>query len=802
MNFRFNSVSTGLIIVINLFISSCKTNTDQQVRLAGLQEPVEIVRDSWGINHIYAKNEHDLFYAQGYAAAKDRLFQFEIWRRQATGTVAEILGERELKRDIGTRLFKFRGDLNTEMNHYHDNGANIITAYTEGVNAYIEEALQQPENLPIEFKMLGITPKKWTPDVVISRHQGLLGNIGAELEIGMAVNKIGVEAVKELYWFHPKEPILEIDSAIDGSLLNDEILDVYRAYRRPVYFDKEDVVPAYRGTPTSTALLFNSETQEDSLSIGSNNWVVSGALTKDGNTIMANDPHRTIAVPSLRYMAHLVAPGWNVIGGGEPEIPGISIGHNEYGTWGLTVFSTDGEDLYVYDLNPENLNEYQYKGGWEAMETITETIPIKDKEPKKITLRYTRHGPVTFIDSVHHKAYAIRCAWLEPGGSPYLASLRMDQAKTWEEFREACNYSNIPGENMIWADKQGTIGWQAVGIAPIRKNFSGLVPVPGDGRYEWEGYLPIVEKPHDVNPQSGFIATANQNVTPASYDRWDAIGYSWSDPYRGQRVEEVLKAGTKFSIDEMMALQVDYLSVPARILVPMLARLSLEGKAAKARDLLLNWDHELLPNSIEAGIYVAFERELEKQAEAMFIPEDAKGIVSGIQMKRILDWMEHPEEKFGKNAAAARDRLLVSAFNTSISTLENTLGQEIEDWQYGQADYKHTYMKHALSDAVGKEWADSLDLGPLPRGGNGYTPGSTGNNNRQSSGASFRLIVSTGDWDTAVGTNSPGQSGDPASPFYSNLFEPWAKDQYFPVFYSREKIDSVSVQTVQYLPRR
>ncbi len=802
MNFRFNSVSTGLIIVLTLLISSCKTNTDQQVRLAGLQEPVEIVRDSWGINHIYAKNEHDLFFAQGYAAAKDRLFQFEIWRRQATGTVAEILGERELKRDIGTRLFKFRGDLNTEMNHYHDNGANIITAYTEGVNAYIEEALQQPENLPIEFKMLGITPKKWTPDVVISRHQGLLGNIGAELEIGMAVNKIGVEAVKELYWFHPKEPILAIDSAIDGSLFNDEILEVYRAYRRPVYFDKEDVVPAYRGIQTSTAFLLNTKTKEDSLSIGSNNWVVSGALTKDGNTIMANDPHRTIAVPSLRYMAHLVAPGWNVIGGGEPEIPGISIGHNEYGTWGLTVFSTDGEDLYVYDLNPENLNEYKYKGGWEAMETITETIPIKDKEPKKITLRYTRHGPVTYIDSVHHKAYAVRCAWLEPGGSPYLASLRMDQAKTWEEFREACNYSNIPGENMIWADKKGTIGWQAVGIAPIRKNFSGLVPVPGDGRYEWEGYLPIVEKPHDVNPQSGFIATANQNVTPDSYDRWDAIGYSWSDPYRGQRVEEVLKAGTKFSIDEMKALQVDYLSVPARILVPMLARLSLEGKAAKARDLLLNWDHKLVPNSVEAGVYVAFERELEKQAEAMFIPEDAKGIVSGIQMKRILDWMEHPEEKFGKNAAAARDRLLVSAFNTSISTLENTLGQEIEDWQYGQADYKHTYMKHALSDAVGKEWADSLDLGPLPRGGNGYTPGSTGSNNRQSSGASFRLIVSTGDWDTAVGTNSPGQSGNPASPFYSNLFEPWAKDQYFPVFYSREKIDSVSVQTVQYLPRR
>ncbi len=320
----------------------------------------------------------------------------------------------------------------------------------------------------------------------------------------------------------------------------------------------------------------NTETKVDSLSIGSNNWVVSGALTKDGHTLMANDPHRTIAVPSLRYMTHLVAPGWNVIGGGEPEIPGISIGHNEYGAWGLTVFRTDGEDMYVYDLNPENLNEYRYQGNWETMEVITESIPVKDQQPKEVSLKYTRHGPVTFIDSVHHKAYAVRCAWLEPGGSPYLASLRMDQAKTWEEFREACNYSHIPGENMIWADKKGNIGWQAVGIAPIRKNFSGLVPVPGDGRYEWDGYLPIVEKPHDVNPETGFIATANQNVTPETYDRWDAIGYSWSDPYRGQRVEEVLGSGKKFNMEEMMALQVDYVSLPARILVPMLAGLPLQ----------------------------------------------------------------------------------------------------------------------------------------------------------------------------------------------------------------------------------
>jgi len=784
-----------------LFVS-CRLSTSKQPEIAGLQQSVEILRDQWGINHIYAKNEHDLFFTQGYAAARDRLFQFEIWRRQATGTVAEILGERELKRDIGTRLFKFRGDLTEEMNHYHDRGADIITAYTDGVNAYIEEVLQHPEQLPIEFKILDMLPQKWTPDVVISRHQGLLGNIGAELEIGRTVAAIGVEAAKDLYWFHPKDPLLEIDPAIDKSLLKDDILELYEAYRKTVRFKESDVIPIYRNAKETAELLSIPEIKIDSLSIGSNNWVVGGALMKDGNTYMANDPHRTIAVPSLRYMAHLVAPGWDVIGGGEPEIPGISIGHNEYGAWGLTVFSTDGEDLYVYDLNPENLDQYKYQGNWETMKVISENIPVKGQEDVSVNLKYTRHGPVTMVDSVHYKAYAVRCAWLEPGGSPYLASLRMDQAKTWEEFRDACNYSNIPGENMIWADKEGNIGWQAVGIAPIRRNFSGLVPVPGDGRYEWDGYLPIIEKPNTLNPEKGYIATANQNVTPEDYEHWDAIGYSWSDPYRGERVDEVLGSGKKFTMEDMMGLQVDYLSIPAKTLVPLLAKLPLDGEAMEARDKLLSWNYKLLPNSVEAAIYVAFETQLKLLAEATFIPKQARSSVSRLQMKKIMDWITRPEDKFGAASVRSRDEFLISAFTNGIGYLQEILGDDMSQWQYGQEKYKHTFMTHALGRSVNTETATKLNLGPLPRGGNGYTPGSTGNNNRQSSGASFRMIVNTGNWDAAVGTNAPGQSGNPDSPFYDNLFEPWAKDQYFPVYYSRRKIDSVTVDKIVLRPKK
>lgn len=777
---------------------SCTPNDSDQLLVEGLGEPVEIVRDQWGINHIYAKNQKDLFFAQGYAAAKDRLFQFEIWRRQATGTVAEILGERELKRDIGTRLFKFRGDMAVELNHYHEDGVEIITSYTDGVNACIEEALKNPESLPIEFQLLGIVPEKWTPEVVISRHQGLLGNIGRELSTARAVAAIGVDKVKDLSWFHPKDPDLNMDPVINQELLSDDILELYNAYRRPVRFQKDDIQLAYQRSASTQKLLAQKE--EDPLAIGSNNWVVSGNKMADGNTYMANDPHRTIAVPSLRYMAHLVAPGWDVIGGGEPEIPGISIGHNQYGAWGLTVFSTDGEDLYVYDLNPDNLNQYRYNGAWKDMETIAETIKVKGQSDKMVDLRYTKHGPVAYVDSVNNKAYAVRCAWLEPGGSPYLASLRMDQSKTWEEFREACNYSHIPGENMIWADKEGNIGWQAVGIAPIRRNFSGMVPVPGDGRYEWDGYLPIIEKPNTYNPSEGYFSTANQNVTPDSYDRWDAIGFNWSDPYRGDRVREVLGTDQKLTMKDMKALQVDYLSNPARILVPLLQEQTLQGPPRDAAELLTDWDYRLEASSIPAAIYVAWENEIQSLAVEQFVPEAAKGIITRIQLKRIMDWITTPGERFGTNPERGRDEFIITAFESAIESLQETLGDDMNNWQYGQGKYKHSYIAHALGNVVDNATKATLDVGPLPRGGNSYTPGSTGSNLRQSSGASFRMIVNTGDWDAALGTNGPGQSGDPESPFYRNLFEPWANDEYFPVYYSRKKVDEYAAEKTTLAP--
>ncbi len=798
------------VLLFGFLFSNCVFSQETtQVNLDCLDKPVEILKDHWGISHIYAETEHDLFFAQGYSAARDRLFQFEIWRAQATGTVAEILGSRAVDRDHGTRLFKFRGPMHEEMNHYHPRGVDIITSFVHGVNAYIDEALQDPDSLPLPFKLLDIQPKHWTEEVVISRHQGLLGNISLELSTGRAVCAIGEDKVRELRYFHPHDPILTLDPLIDcDSLLNNDILHLYNSYRRPIRFQPDDIALAqYRNTEeayeTIADILIEEERDLQKRSIddiGSNNWVVSGDLTQDGWPMMINDPHRSQAVPSLRYWSHLVGPGWNVIGGGEPEIPGISIGHNEHGAWGLTVFNTDGEDLYVYETNPDNPSQYRYLGEWEEMRVISETIEVKDARSVSVELKYTRHGPVVFEDQENSLAYAIRPAWMEVGGSPYLASLRMDQATSWEQFREASNFSNIPGENMIWADRQGNIGWQAVGIAPIRRNFSGMVPVPGDGRYEWDGYLPIKAKPNEFNPDRGYIETSNSNYTKPDYPYLDAIGFTWTDPYRWARGSEVLGSGRKFNMTDMVELQHDYLSIPARTLIPFFKDLESDDlEVEQARQMLLNWDFVLGKDSVEAGIYVAFERQLLDNIELLKVPEIAKSYVS-VGMKTAIDMLLAPDGDFGNDPIQGRDEFLLQTLSQGIQNLKQKLGPEFKDWVYGQEDYKHALIRHPLSPALNEELRDRLNVGPAPRGGNGFTLGNTGSGDNQTSGASFRIFVDTRDWDNTLGMNTPGQVGDPDSPLYDNLFELWANDKVFPAFYSREKIESVLFEKLDLIP--
>ncbi len=776
----------------------------------GLIAPVEIITDRWGISHIYAENEHDLFFAQGYAAARDRLFQFEIWRRRATGTVAEILGPRELQRDTGARLFRFRGDLTTEMRHYHERGDTIIPAFVDGVNAYVERTEREPDLLPLEFELLGIEPGRWTPEVVVSRHQGLVSNVTQELDNARAVAALGGDAVEELNYYIG-DPDLTIDPAIDVSLLDDRILDLYRAHRRALRFEPEDVAVAYRGDRGTFERLAAAQPSEIDLerndhdAVGSNNWVVHGTRTLSGYPIMANDPHRAQSAPSLRYWVHLVAPGWNVIGGGEPVLPGVSIGHNEHGAWGLTVFGQDNEDLYVYETNPANPNRYRHLGRWEEMTVIREAIPVKGQGDVEVELKYTRHGPVVFEDPDNHVAYAVAAAWLDYGSAPYLASLRMDQATTWEEFVEACNYSRIPSENMVWADRAGNIGYQAVGVSPIRPNHSGLVPVPGDGRYEWDGFLPIKALPSVVNPPKGYFGTANNYTlldVPARYPHWEALHYTWGDQMRAARVEEVLANARHMTVVDNMQLMMDELSVAARNLVKLLRDLpGLDGRADRARRMLLDWDAVLDKESVEAAIYVSWERELRAAVHRTMVPAAARGYIRNVNTKRLIDWLTAPDGRFGDDPLAGRDALLRDTLTAALHGLRDRFGAaDMTTWKYGGERFKHALIRHPMSAAVNADLRRRLDVGPFPRGGYGGTVHNTGGGDNQTSGASFMIIADTANWDNSVGLNTPGQAGDPDSPHYRDLFEVWARDRYFPIFFSRAKIDSVTESTTVLRP--
>ncbi|MGQ9671786.1 MAG: penicillin acylase family protein [Candidatus Aminicenantales bacterium] len=760
----------------------------ETIFLKELNRPVEIIRDHWGIPHLYASTEKDLFFAQGFSAARDRLFQLEIWRRRATGTLAEILGQRALAHDIGARLFRLRAPLEEEFNHYHPRGEEIISSFVKGINAYIELTQSRPEWLPIEFRLLGIKPGYWTKEAVISRHNGLFRNARDEIALARMGSRIGFNRLKDLLDLHPGEPKLQPATGLEPEAIPPDVLELYEAYRNPPEFVAEDLAkPAY----LRNALFFGSGSffiHPDSFgaendALGSNNWVLSGKRTFSGYPILANDPHRQLQIPSLRSWVHLAGPGWNVIGGGEPALPGVSIGHNEQGAWGLTIFATDQEDIMVCELNPEDSNQYWYDGQWENLTIVQETIPIKGEVAVQVNLKFTRHGPVLKEDPTNRKVYALRAAWLNPGCAPYLASLRMDQAKSWPEFRDACSYSLAPSENMVWADRAGNIGWQVVGISPVRNGWNGLLPVPGDGRFEWRGFLPVQELPSLLNPPEGFIATANQDNVPPAYPY--SLGFMWAEPYRHARIIEVLSAKSRMTLTKMAALQQDVLSVPARELVGLLKGVSSPNpEIQKAIGILRAWDFQLRPESAAAAIFISWKRRLAEAVWRRLIPEEIKGLFPYRTHKKMMDFLASSGDE--------RDQLLLAALDRALEDLAKKFGPEMEQWKYGHEKFHHIQLRHPLSKSLGTQWREKWDLGPYPRGGDGNTVNNTSDADNQTSGASFRIIVDLGDWDQCLGTNNPGQSGNPDSPHYADLFVPWAKGEYFPVFFSRKKIESVA----------
>lgn len=789
-----------VVLLLALLLSAPREPQAQAMRATGLRAPVTLTRDSAGIVHIEAANEHDLFFAQGYSAARDRLFQLELWRRQATGTMAEALGPRWVARDRASRLLRYRGSMMTELAHYHPRGATIIAAFASGVNAYVDEVRQNPTLTPPELTWLGITPGYWTPAVVVSRHNALASNAADEPAVARAVRAIGEEAVARRKRYELSPVRLGLDSLVARALdaaSGDRVLAAYNDFKQSPAFRAGDLPAALRRAEAAAGDTGGPTFDRWE----SNNWVIAGSRTASGKPIVANDPHRTIAVPSLRYMVHLKAPGWDVIGGGEPAIPGVAIGHNQHGAWGLTIFGIDAEDLYTYDLDETNTRAYRYKGASERMREIRDTIRVKGAAPVVVTLQYTRHGPVLFADSVKRVAVALRAAWLEPGGAPYLASLRLDQARTWREARTALSFARMPALNWIWADTSGAIGWQSAGIAPIRKNWDGLVPVPGDGRFEWSGFLPIPQLPHETSPSRGYVGTANALNVEASYPNANALARTWAEPFRRDRLREVLDTTRAATLAQMMALQHDETPMAARALVPLMRGVTLTDPAAlAARDTLLLWNGVLSANSRGAAIYAAWERKLLTHTADLVLPLNARALLRTVSLAQTIAWLTKPDSLLGDNPIAARDALVIRAFNDAVADVARRFGTSIADWRYGDARMHHARIAHPFDAVIADSVRSRLSPGPLARGGYANTLNATGNSDNQTAGASFRVVMDLADWDRAMVTNTPGQSGDPRSPYYTNLFGPWARGEYSPLPYSPAAVKAHTAETVVLRP--
>ena len=661
------------------------------------------------------------------------------------GRLAEVLGPSAIPRDRIARLVRFRGDWNAEWAGYSPHAKRIATAFTTGINAYIRS---RRGKRPPEFALAGYDPALWEPEDVTARIAGLLmtGNLVTEVARAEQIKRLGIAKVESIF---PPDPriALKVPDGLDLKDISTAIVKDYETAVSPIHFPGEQ---------------------------GSNNWVIDGTMSATGKPLLANDPHRAIEIPSLRKTVHLIAPGWNVIGAGEPALPGIALGHNEDIAFGFTIVGIDQQDLYVEKLNPANPKLYLYKGSWKQMTIAREKLAVKGQGTQTLELHYTIHGPVLYEDNANHVAFALKWVGAEPGSAGYLAGLRLAQAHDWPQFKNAVSHYKIPTENLVYADRQGNIGWIASGLAPIRKNWSGLLPVPGDkGEYEWSGFLSIDEHPIKFNPPEHYIVTANNNILPPGYSH--PLNYYWAPPARHNRIIEMLKGQKKFSIADFERMQQDVGSLPARRFVAIVRtwKPKAESEGAKILPAFVQWNGDMAMDSKEALLYEEWTHHL----QPLLFPELRPD--TGIDPRVVLHRLE---------TAHDRDALLEQSLEQAVADIGKRLGARNANETWGKLHYAH--FRHALGK---KEWS----LQPISRPGGAFTVNATGGANfQQTHGASYREIIDTSDWDHSVTTNTPGESGNPGSRHYSDLAQDWAAGRYHPLPYSRKAVEAAAEERI------
>lgn len=776
-------VSVGLIIFLVIGNAFAKEKSDETFQLPELNEPGEILIDKWGIPHIYAQNLGDAYFLQGFSAARDRLWQIDHWRRRGLGLLSEVYGPKYAKYDRAAKLFLYRGDLAKEWLAYGPDGKKIIEAFAAGVNAYLKQIEKSPHLMPVEFRRGGFKPAIWSPrDLVRIRSHGIALNVFSEIERVQTICQYGEKAEALRVKLQPEWSTNQTPG-IDICEIPENVLSTYFFSRRAALSAKD--------LPSSSG--------------GSNNWAISAEKSATGRAVIANDPHRPLGLPALRYLSHVETPEFAFAGAGEPFAPGISIGHNGHVAFGLTVHFIDQEDLYVYDLNPENLNEYRYRDGWEEIVTLTEKLPVRGEGARNLRLRFTRHGPIIHEDLERNRAYAVRSMQLEPGNAPYIGSLNFIRAKNVQEFNAKLTSWGGPGENMVFADLAGNIAWQVAGFVPRRPNWDGLWPVLGDGTYEWSGIVPLSQMPSNINPKEGWIATANEMNFPKNYPyRARRTGFEWVDSARAERIKELLTSEETVPFSASLNIQNDFVSLPARELVTRLRGVQTTDHAMQRLiDQFAGWTFDMTTDSEPAALYAIWFRNHLPEALFASIVGKTKPPKFRMHATVIRAIIADPLlETKGVLDESGLDALLLSSLKEASETLSELTQKNGARVAWG--DIQKLTLQHPLESALENDSIRCASVFNQAMGGTEHTVNVaySGPDYKVITGSAPRIVMDVGNWNNTRIMNVPGQSGNPHNPHYCDLGSSWLNGEYIPFLFSRDAVQQATVHRITIEPKQ
>lgn len=752
---------------------------DGTLKLEGVHNPVEIIRDGWGVPHIYANSLEDLCFAQGFVHAQDRLLQMEFNRRTSKGTLSELFGEAALDTDRTARTFGFHrlGLLDWEAIHGELRDGNL--AYAAGVNAFLD---QKKGRLPFEFNMLSHRPDPWTPEDTLAFSRLMIWQLShawqGELIRAEVAEKVGSENAAALEIDYPKQNPIALPRGIEFNRLDPD------------------------GSLTEISGPFLGRGK------GSNSWVVSPNRSQTGNAVLCNDMHLALSIPSLWYMVHLISvDGFHVSGVSLPGLPLVLVGHNEKIAWGMTLAFTDAEDLFIEQIDSQN--RYLFKDQWHPVEVIDEVIEVKGRVvPHLEKVMVTRHGPVisNVVGTSEHKiavnSMALRpCQVLE-------GWYKLNRAGGWDEFVDAMRLIEAPQLSITYADVEDNIGYWVSGIVPKRSKGNGTVPVPGwSGEYEWVGVVPFEEMPHAINPQNGYLVTCNHKIVGEDYPHF--LGNVWMNGYRARRLTDLIESRNQLSIEDHMAFQMDVKCLPGLEFVSKLDDLTdPDPDVQLALQLLRDWDGHLTPESVGGTIYEVTRYTIVRNMMEQGLGPDLTSRWMGVGFHPLLN---HSNEFYGHDTVVmlrllddpgswwvkvcgGRDILLSRSLKSAINWLRKNLGPNETNWTWGSIHQVN--FEHALS--LRKPFDQVYDRGPFPIGGDTDTPMQTAihpkrpYDNRAWS-PTFRQIVDMGDLSRSWIIIPPGQSSHVASPHYDDLIQPWLKGEYLPMLWTREQVEAEAV---------